>query len=139
MWKKWARVSNWIDLVHYTFDKQYKWGSDPGEPQLLAGKTGPVSLRSMYVFFIDNELKEIEETAATWAKDAKAGFEKKWEGAGKTPLTADEKAWNTEAFGPNGYATAGKLKFPRLQGPPGTAGAPAGSGPYGAYGLGTCR
>ena len=130
MWKKWARVSNWIDLVCYTFDQQYKWGSDPGEPKNLPGKTGSVSLRSIYAFFIDKELREIEETAADWAKAAKTGFEAKWEGTGKPPLTKAENDWKKEAFGTGGYATAAMMKFPR---PPTR---PAGSGEYGAYGWG---
>ena len=131
MWKKWARVSNWIDLVCYTFDQQYKWGTDPGEPKNLAGKTGQVSLRSIYAFFIDKELREIEEKAAVWAKDAAAGFKAKWERPGSTPLTQAERDWMTAAFGPNGYATAAKMKFPRPGGPPGFS---TGSGDYGAYG-----
>lgn len=99
MWKKWARVSNWIDLVCDTFDKQYKWGSDPGEPKNLPGKTGPVSLRSIYAFLIDKELREIEENAADWANKAVAGFEAKWESRGKPPLTKAEEEWKKEAFG----------------------------------------
>jgi hypothetical protein len=130
MWSKWARVSNWIDLVCHTFDLQYDWGSDPDEPQLLPGRTGPVSLRSMYAFFIDKELLEIEEAAAEWAKAARKGFEARWEGKGKTPLTKAEEEWKEEAFGLAGYATEAEIKFPRPQG------RPAGSGEYGAYGWG---
>lgn len=137
MWKKWARVSNWIDLVCYTFDQQYQWGTDAGEPANLPGKTGQVSLRSIYAFFIDQELRKIEEKAQTWAKDAADGFEAKWvrldpktPGVPRTPLTQAELDWKNEAFGPGGYATADKMKFPR----PG--GLPAGSGVYGAYGWG---
>lgn len=48
----------------------------------------------------------------------------------RTPLTQAERDWKTAAFGPNGYATAAKMKFPR----PG--GRPTGSGDYGAYGWG---
>lgn len=130
MWKKWARVSNWIDLVCYTFDQQYPWGTNPGEPKNLPGKTGPVSLRSMYAFFIDKEMREIEQTAATWATAAKTGFEAKWEGRGKPALTPAEAAWKREAFGAGGYATAAMMKFPRARE------RPAVSGEYGAYGWG---
>ena len=130
MWKKWARVSNWIDLVCHTFDQQYVWGSDPGEPKNLAGKTGPVSLRSIYAYFIDKETREIEQAAADWAKAAKTGFEAKWEGKGKPALTQAEAAWKREAFGAGGYATAAMMKFPRA------ADRPRDSGEYGAYGWG---
>ncbi|KAH6621813.1 hypothetical protein C7974DRAFT_456526 [Boeremia exigua] len=117
MWKKWARVSNWTDLVCYTLNKQYKWEAIP-----VSLNFSP-EIRAWY-----------RCDPSTWAKDAKAGFEGKWESASKRSLTADEKAWKTEAFGRNGYATAAKVKFPRSQGSPGTAGASTGSGPYGAYG-----
>lgn len=52
------------------------WSGDLSEPQLLVGKSGPVSLRSIHASFIDNKLKEIEETAATWAKEAILGLKR---------------------------------------------------------------
>jgi hypothetical protein len=105
MWKKWARVSNWIDLVCHEFDKQYKWGTDTGEPKNSAGTA---SLRSLWAYFIDIELKEIEDKAEIWAKDARKNFDNKWKN-----LTPAEQRWWTAAFGNNGFATSPKMKFPR--------------------------
>ncbi|KAI1843073.1 hypothetical protein JX266_010762 [Neoarthrinium moseri] len=122
MWKKWARVSNWIDLTCHEFDKQYKWGSRTDEPKNSAGTA---SLRSLWAFFIDKELGEIEDKAATWATDAKVNFDKKWD---LKTLTKDEKDWRDDAFGTTGFATPAKMKFPR------PAGLPAGASAYGAYG-----
>lgn len=124
MWKKWARVSNWIDLVCHEFDKQYKW--DPsalnGEPTNSAAVP---SLRSLWAFFIDQELSDIEAIAASWANDANKEFDKKWKTGG---LSKDEKAWRKKAFGANGFATPAKMKFPR------PARLPACASIYGAYG-----
>ncbi|KAI0429383.1 hypothetical protein F5Y09DRAFT_342700 [Xylaria sp. FL1042] len=122
MWKKWARVSNWIDLVCHEFDQQYPWGSRADEPKNSAGTA---SLRSLWAHFIDMELDEIETAAAAWARDAKTGFDKKW-----PKLSAAEKDWRREAFGTNGFATSGRMRFPR------PANLPVGASPYGAYGWG---
>lgn len=120
MWKKWARVSNWIDLVCYEFDRQYTWGTHAGEPKNSAGTP---SLRSLWAFFIDKELNDIEANTAAWAKNAKTKFDKKWK-----KLSKAEREWREDAFGTNGFATADKMKFPR------PAGLPAGASIYGAYG-----
>lgn len=122
MWKKWARVSNWIDLVCHEFDKQYKWGSRTDEPK---NSGGTASLRSLWAFFIDQELDQIEDKAATWANDAKKSFDNKWK---TNTLTKDEKDWREDAFGITGFATPAKVKFPR------PAGLAAGASVYGAYG-----
>lgn len=126
MWKKWARVSNWIDLVCHEFDEQYKkrrgWGKHKGEPKNSAGTP---SLRSLWAYFIDKELEDIEANAKTWAKDSKKAFDEKWD---PKTLTNAEKKWREDAFGQNGFATADKLKFPR------PAGLPSGASKYGAYG-----
>ncbi|KAI3325508.1 hypothetical protein HD806DRAFT_490497 [Xylariaceae sp. AK1471] len=124
MWKKWARVSNWIDLVCHTFDQQYKWGSRADEPTNTAGTP---SLRSLWAFLIDLELGEIEAKAEEWATDAKRDFDKEWP---MNKLSKDEKKWRDDVFNVKGFATPQNLKFTR------PVGLPIGASVYGAYGWG---
>ncbi|KAI8159249.1 hypothetical protein K4K49_000750 [Colletotrichum sp. SAR 10_70] len=122
IWKKWARVANWIDLVMYTFDQQYKWGTRAGEPK---NSKGDPSMRSLWAYWIDKELGDIEALAAAWATQSATVFDQKFP---KNKRSAAEEKWRNDAFGTNGFATAAKLKFPR------PAGLPAGASIYGAYG-----
>ncbi|KAK2001711.1 hypothetical protein LX36DRAFT_708409 [Colletotrichum falcatum] len=89
VWEKWARVSDWIDLVCHEFDKQCKWGlPHPSWPK-------PKS------------------NAATFAENARKGFDEKWD---TRPLAPDEKRWRDGAFetssGNEGWCTEEKLKIP---------------------------
>ncbi|KAK1851200.1 hypothetical protein CCHR01_06135 [Colletotrichum chrysophilum] len=122
IWKKWARVANWIDLVMYTFDQQYKWGTRAGEPK---NSKGDPSMRSLWAYWIDKELGDIEALAAAWATQSATVFDQKFP---KNKRSAAEEKWRNDAFGTNGFATAAKLKFPR------PAGLSAGASIYGAYG-----
>ncbi|KAI8245040.1 hypothetical protein K4K53_002927 [Colletotrichum sp. SAR 10_77] len=122
IWKKWARVANWIDLVMHTFDQQYKWGTRAGEPK---NSKGDPSMRSLWAYWIDKELGDIEALAAAWATQSATVFDQKFP---KNKRSAAEEKWRNDAFGTNGFATAAKLKFPR------PAGLPAGASIYGAYG-----
>ncbi|KAK3933773.1 putative glycosyl hydrolases family 18 protein [Diplogelasinospora grovesii] len=119
VWNKWMRVSNWIDLVCFTFDQQYPWGmgQHAGEPTNSAGTP---SLRALYAYFIDAHLAAIEAKARAWSPNANADFNNFY-----PPTNANERAWVNSAFGPNGFASANALRFPR---PGGT-----GPSPYGAY------
>lgn len=118
-WNKWMRVSNWIDLVCYTFDQQYPWGQGiyPGEPTNSAGTP---SLRALYAEFIDAYMAAIEATARAWSASAKSDFLTYY-----PPASASDQNWVTAAFGPNGFASANAMRFPRPAG--------SGSSPYGAY------
>ncbi|PQE17133.1 glycosyl hydrolase family 18 protein [Rutstroemia sp. NJR-2017a BBW] len=124
IWNKWMRVSNWIDLTCYVFDEQYPWNQNAydGEPRAPPGQTA--SLRALYAYFIDNHLAKLEDNQARWAADASRVYQ------ARHPATAEQKkdrAWIDSAFGPNGWATASKMRFPRQ------AHAVGGS-VYGAYG-----
>jgi hypothetical protein len=128
------RVSNWIDLVCQTFDEEYEkkegWGRGPrakNEPKAPAGVKP--SLRSLYAFWIDQELASIETRTAAWAADVKKGFDKKWPN-----LKGAEKKWRDDAFGLNpadkGFIHADKFKLPRP-----SSQAPPGVSVYGAYAM----
>lgn len=122
IWKKWARVANWIDLVMYTFDQQYQWGTRAGEPK---NSNGNPSMRSLWAYWIDKELGDIEALTAAWATEAANVFDLKYP---KNKRSTAEEKWRNDAFGTNGFATAVKMKFPR------PAGLPTGASVYGAYG-----
>ncbi|TEA14933.1 hypothetical protein C8034_v002743 [Colletotrichum sidae] len=76
VWDKWMRVSNWVDLVLHEFDKDYPWGKYGDEEPLRDDGRHP-SLRSLYAYWIDVYLSNIEDVAEDWATRAKAAFEKK--------------------------------------------------------------
>lgn len=59
VWNKWMRVSNWIDLICWSFDNQFanNWGTWPGAPTNNAG--GNPSLRALYARYIEDELLSI--------------------------------------------------------------------------------
>src|SRR5690242_444897 len=109
IWKKWMRVSNWIDLVFDEFDRVYPWGSQPNdEPSIgpAANPLGPgpaapapahASLRALYAYWIEKYMAEIETNADAWIDLAKKNFEKLWD---KKKMTADERKWATYAFHP---------------------------------------
>lgn len=124
IWNKWMRVSNWIDLVLYTFDQQYPWGVGTygaGEPTSANGGQG--SMRSLYAKFIDEELASIETLAARWATETEFDWSTDYPQAG---LSSRDLAWYNQAFGNGGWATATRLRFPRQA-------AGAGGSVYGAY------
>lgn len=113
------RVSNWVDLVLHEFDQSYPWGRHQDEPQTQGG--GGQSLRAWYAYFIDDYLGGIEDRAQRWAVAAQAAFRRDY----SSHNDAASMQWLTKAFGPNGFATAARMNFPRVPGP---------RGPYGAYG-----
>lgn len=121
IWNKWMRVSNWIDLVLYTFDVTYPWGTGAvaGEPTTTGGTA---SLRALYAFWIDINLGNIETRVKGWAPGAKQYYEGSWY-SGNTQAEKDWVAltWNSGmcSLGASG------MRFPRPN-----------TGPtvYGAYG-----
>lgn len=123
VWDKWMIVSNWIDLVCHIFDEKYPWGSrSADEPQAPPGEKP--SLRALYAFWIDYQLKKLEKNMDEWATEIKDQFDKRY----KNPKGAD-KRWRDAAFDTPGFAKADKLKFPRVKNPR------AGASVYGAYGM----
>ncbi|KAL0942312.1 uncharacterized protein CTRU02_200198 [Colletotrichum truncatum] len=122
IWNKWMRVSNWIDLVLHEFDLSYPWGSHADEPRRVDGANP--SLRSLYSYWIDTYLGDIEFKAGTWATAAREAFRLNY-GAGEANA---EKEWVRKAFGANGFATAERMVFPRPENSPPHMSA------YGAYG-----
>jgi chitinase len=123
IWNKWMRVSNWIDLVLYVFDNEYQWGHGrPGEP-VNTQPGGTASMRSLYAYWIDLELRSIETMTTQWSRDAQTEY-------GNTWLTNDQqsgKNWFTATWAPGGMATAAQMMFPRP--PTGDV-----NNKYGAYG-----
>ncbi|WYZ36253.1 hypothetical protein EsH8_XII_000003 [Colletotrichum jinshuiense] len=105
IWKKWARVTNWIDLVMHTFDQQYQWGTRAGEPK---NSNGNPSMRSLWAYWIDKELGDIEALTAAWATEAANVFDLKYP---KNKRSTAEEKWRNDAFGTNGFATAVKMNF----------------------------
>jgi hypothetical protein len=69
---------------------------------------GPVSLRALWAFFIENWLKQIETNAAQWTQVAAADY-KRLHGTQK-----GEPAWSNSTFGPGGWATPMAARFPRV-------------------------
>lgn len=119
------RVSNWIDLVLHAFDDKYPWGSRTAD-EPAAPPAKKASLRSLYAYWIDQELAGIEKTMVKWADDVQNAFDKK-----HTNLKGKAEAWRDEAFVRPGWAKASNLKFPRLSAPELRKGASE----YGAYGI----
>lgn len=120
------RVSNWLDLVFYQFDKQYPWGGNNpinvGEPTRNDGQIA--SLRGLYAHWIDNRyLLEIEKTAETWS-----GYCKSRMYSTHTNMKPRDVAWMNDAFGNNGWANPAALLFPRPQN------VQQGASKYGAWG-----
>ncbi|KAH8882031.1 hypothetical protein GQ53DRAFT_589853, partial [Thozetella sp. PMI_491] len=105
VWNKWMRVSNWIDLVCYTFDQKYPWGQNmyAGEPTNSAGTP---SLRALYAYWIDIHLASIEVTARQWSTSAQAAFV-----SGHPVNQPGDQGWIDAAFGANGFATQNALRF----------------------------
>ncbi|KAK8104458.1 uncharacterized protein PG998_011491 [Apiospora kogelbergensis] len=97
-----GRVANWIDLVCHEFDEQHRWGSQP------TNSAGKASLRSLWAYFIDKELEEIETKAKTLADSTETKFDKDFPASSLSPA---EKKWYDDAFGTNGFATSGKMSW----------------------------
>ncbi|KAK1961523.1 hypothetical protein LY78DRAFT_684773 [Colletotrichum sublineola] len=72
-WNKWMRVSNWIDLVCWSFDNQFAndWNTWPGAP---TNRVGNSSLHALYARYIEDELFEIEGNVAAFATRAKSWY-----------------------------------------------------------------
>lgn len=120
------RTSNWIDLVLYEFDRTYRWGADParvalGEPKRIGANANlPPSLRSLYAYWIDDHLKEVEKKAAKWHDEIK----KNYNGHAAYKKEPDHAKYMEAAFQAGGvpgkkagFASKDKLKFPRMFGP----------------------
>ncbi|KAK2051176.1 hypothetical protein LY76DRAFT_529044, partial [Colletotrichum caudatum] len=118
VWNKWMRVSNWIDLVCWSFENQFAndWNIWPGAPTNRAGNP---SLRALYARYSEDKLLEIKGNAATLATRAKSWYQDYY-----SSLKADgsrdwsksnsgDPAWFNSAFGNSGWATAARAKFPR--------------------------
>lgn len=118
------RVSNWFDLVLYEFDEAYPWGdanNNAREPK-RTDNASP-SLRSLYAYWIDLQLAEIEGRAATHSTVAQTELEtnhgfntNQW-----SSLNLVNQHWFEAAFGDGGWATVNALKFPRLEVPDGAS------------------
>jgi hypothetical protein len=119
VWNKWMRVSNWIDLVCWSFDNQFanKWNTWPGAPTNNAG--GNPSLRALYARYIEDTLVAIEHNAAAYALQAKDWYQdyysslrpdgtRTWSNS-----NGDDPAWFNSAFGNGGWATTTRARFPR--------------------------
>ncbi|KAI9876312.1 MAG: hypothetical protein M1830_006786 [Pleopsidium flavum] len=107
VWKKFTEPSNYMELVLADFDANYQWSSRAGEPTRPANDVG---LRNLYCWWIDKYLSAIESNTALWANAAKTYFSGKYKGEPQA-----ENYVKTEMSG-DGYATAGKMKFPRVPG-----------------------
>lgn len=123
IWDKWMKVANWIDLVFYEFDEQYKWGTNQGEPTAPQGQTP--SLRALWAHWIDNiELPEHEERMRKWSDNAAKDFKALFKASSQNQPLLD---WYNAAFEkggtkskkkphkdlPDGFTSKAKLKFPR--------------------------
>jgi hypothetical protein len=124
------RVSNWFDLVLYEFDQAYTWGdanNNAGEPTRTDG--ADPSLRSLYAYWIDLQLQEIEARASTYSTEAQTELETnhQFNAAEQNLLSAANRRWFAAAFGDDGWATVDALTFPRPD-------VPNGASVYGAWG-----
>ena len=102
--------SNQMEADLADFDRNYQWGSRPGELGRPAGAPNGGGLRALYCYFMDTFLRTIELNAHTWQTNALTAFTNQWGGP-----SASWQARNfiDNAMNGQGLITQGAMRFPR--------------------------
>ena len=121
IWGKFSLAANTVEQALQEFDTNYQWNTalwaDDEEPLRHTNTNGGLangSLRSLWCFWIDDVLAQIDVKAAQWRTNAQANMRDKFKS--QPQVLKRVNAFIANEFGGNGLLSAANMRIPTQAG-----------------------